>query len=191
MNYNFYASKTDKVALLNYLFAETDLRVYDLASEPGQEVCEYTSADDIIDKFESRYDGIFSPTFQLWAPRFGSTAQFRRIELNPDSCGGHTFRYQTQGWGLIQLYFGREWKRELEYSHIGCFAEKNARLREAYDSLSLGKADEWDWEEINTVARKLKYLLHNKWAVDKIGSVGVLEGAAACEQEGYLLRLRG
>ncbi|GAA4388374.1 hypothetical protein [Hymenobacter koreensis] len=190
MNYDFYASKEDKLALLDYLFDSTDLLIYDLASEPGKEVCVYTNTDEVFRKFGALYGAIFSPTFQLWSPRFGAMPSFRRIELNPDRCEGQTFRFQTQGWGLIQLYFGRQFPQELEYTHIGHFSERSAKGHEGNELLSMGAVADWNWPEITSTARKLKHLLHAKWAVDKIGSTGVLPGAAACEREGVLLRLR-
>lgn len=39
MNYDFFANSTDKIQLLEFIFAETDLQVFDLASEFSQEIC--------------------------------------------------------------------------------------------------------------------------------------------------------
>ena len=48
----------------------------------------------------------FSNAFQLWSPDFNGGIVFEKIQLDPKRCNGHAFRFATQGWGLIQLYFG-------------------------------------------------------------------------------------
>ena len=106
MNYNFFADKADKINLLDFIFEETDLKIFDLASPYGQEVSEYKTTNEIITGFDLDIGGESCITFQLWSPRFGDTIVFRKVDLNPRYCKGHTFRYSTDGWGLIQLYFG-------------------------------------------------------------------------------------
>jgi len=184
MNYDFYASKIDKLSLLNYLFEETDLCVYELYSELGTEVCQYTNATGIDSKFDLDNGGLYAVTFQLWSPRFVVAPDFVRVALNPHSCEGHTFRYRTSGLGLIQLYFGGQQNNVLAYSHIGHFNEKGVLAQADADTHGMGQAACWNWTEINKTSRKLKYLLHNKWAVKKLGSIGVLPGAAQLEQKG-------
>ena len=99
MTYDFFASKSDKINLLDFIFKETDLKVFDLASPYGQEICEYKSTDEIVSKFDLENGGQSSQTFQLWTQRFGGEILFRKIELDPKYCHGYTFRYSTEGWG--------------------------------------------------------------------------------------------
>ena len=127
MNYNFFADKVDKLKILDFIFNEMDLRVYDLGSAYGQEICQYKTADEIASKFDLDNGGKFAITFQLWTPRHRGEPLFRKIELDPKHCNGNTFRYAAEGFGLIQLYFGGLKDNELNQSHIGHFNEKGAK----------------------------------------------------------------
>lgn len=173
MNYNFYASKVDKLALLDYLFTETDLRLYDLYSAFGEEVCEYGNAKEVVQKFDLDTGGSFATTFQLWSPRFGAMPEFIRIDLNPLKCEGYTFRFRTSGWGLIQLYFGGQQNGVLANSHIGHFNEKGALVKEAAGVSATSRVAQWNWMEITATSRKLKRLIHLKWSANKLESEGV------------------
>ena len=126
MTYDFFANKEDKIDVLEFIFKETDLRVYDLSSHYGQEICEYKTVEEILAKHDLDYGAKFATTFQLWTPRHKGKPIFNRINLDPQRCGGYTFRYSTEGWGLIQLYFGGIKNNELNQSHIGHFEEKGA-----------------------------------------------------------------
>ena len=47
-----------------------------------------------------------------------------------------------------------------------------------------GKADAWDWDEVNKASRKLKYHINKKLATTRIGSYGVLPGAENLIKQG-------
>lgn len=187
MNYNFFADKQDKLEILDFIFKDTDLHVYDLGSPYGQEICQYKTVDEISSKFDLDNGDKFAVTFQLWTPRHKGKLLFRKIDLDPKHCNGHTFRYSTDGWGLIQLYFGGLKNNELNQSHIGHFNEKGA-LKWADTNNVNGLVSSWDWKEIQATSRKLKHQIHNKLATRKIGSLGVLSGADKLETKGIKLR---
>lgn len=177
MNYDFFATESDKIDLLNYIFNETDLKIFDLSSAYGENIFEYKTASDIATKFDLQNGGKFALTFQLWSPRFKADPIFRRVDLDPKYCKGHTFRYATEGLGLIQLYFGGIHNNSISSSHIGHLTQKRALIFEK-DNPSMGKANSWDWQEIEKTSRQLKYQIHNnKLAVKKIGLSGILKGA--------------
>ncbi len=187
MTYNFFADKADKLEILEFIFKETDLRVYDLSSPYGQEICEYKTTDEIASKFDLNNGDKFDVTFKLWTPKHEGEPIFRKVDLDPKHCNGHTFRYSTEGWGLIQLYFGGLRNNELNQSHIGHFNEKGAS-KYAETNLVNGLAPAWNWTEIQKTSRKLKYHIHNKLAIRKIGSMGILNGADKLEIQGVKLR---
>ena len=182
MTYDFFADKADKIEILEFIFKDTDLQVYDLGSQYGQEIRQYKTSNEIYTKFDLEIDE-FGTTFQLWTPRHKGKPIFRKVDLDPKRCNGHTFRYATEGWGLIQLYFGGLKNNELKHSHIGHFNEKGALKWEEN-----GLVSSWDWTEIQATSRKLKYQIHNKLATRKIGSFGVLSGADKLETQGIKLR---
>ena len=39
MNYNFYAGENDKLEILEFIFNETDLKIYDFYSPYGEKIC--------------------------------------------------------------------------------------------------------------------------------------------------------
>ena len=186
MTYDFFADKQDKIKVLQFLFGETDLRIFDLGSAYGQEITQYKSVEEIENKFDLDNGDKFALTFQLWTPRHKGKPLFRRIELDPKYCDGHTFRYATDGWGLIQLYFGGIKRNELTQSHIGHFSEKRAMKNEASNSFN-GAVSAWDWTEIQKTSRQLKYHIQNKLATRTVGSFGILEGAEKLEKSGITL----
>lgn len=187
MTYNFFADKADKLEILDFIFKDTDLLVYDVGSLFDQEICQYKTVDDISSKFDLDNGDRFASTFQLWTPRHKGNPLFRRIDLDPKYCNGHTFRYSTDGWGLIQLFFGGLKNNELNHSHIGHFNEKGALQWEDVNTAN-GHVSSWDWTEIQVTSRKLKYHIHNKLATRKIGSFGILRGADKLETQGIKLR---
>ena len=186
MNYDFFANASDKKNILDFIFKETNLRVFDLYSAYGQDITEYKSSQEIISKFNLDTENHLPATFNLWSDDFGGEVLFRRIELDPKSCEGHAFRFSTNGWGLIQLYFEELKKNTLKYSHLGHFNQKGALGLEGTNNF-MGKADNWNWKLIEKISRKLKYHIHNKLAVRKIGSFGILPGADTLEKAGIKL----
>ncbi len=187
MTYNFFADKVDKLNILEFILNETDLHIYDLGSPFGQEICEYKTVEEISLKFDLDNGDKLANTFQLWTPRHKGNPIFRKVDLDPKYCNGHTFRYSTEGWGLIQLYFGGLKNNVLNQSHIGHFNEKGA-LKWGGTNKDNGLVGSWDWSEIQTTSRKLKHQIHNKLAIRKTGSLGILSGADKLEKIGIELR---
>lgn len=187
MTYDFFADRDDKIEILNFIFTQTDFQVFDCDSAFGQEIKEYKKTDDIIKKFDLKTGGQFAVTFQLWTPRFKGDLIFRKVDLDPNHCGGHTFRYSTNGWGLIQLYFGGINNNELHRSHIGHQSEKRA-LNWKTEHKELGLVNKWDWKEVEQAGRKLKYQINNKMTKRKLNTFGVLVGADKLEGQGIKFR---
>ena len=175
MNYNFFATSPDKIRVLDFIFTQTDLQVFDLYSEPGQEVCQYRNSAEVAEKFDLENGEKSSVAFQLWCPRFDGKVVFIKIDLNPKYCDGHTYRYRTDGWGLIQLCFGGQQQNRLHHSHIGHFEEKGAAK---WEDLGQEKslANQWNWKEVKATSGMVRRQIQ-KMSVRKIGSCGVMQGA--------------
>lgn len=186
MIYDFFASATDKQNILDFIFEETNLRIFDSYSDYDQEITEYKNTKEIISKFQIDKEKHLPAKFNLWSSDFGNEILFRKIELNPKYSKGHSFRFASNGWGLIQLYFEELKADFLKYSHLGHFNQKGA-LSKKDTSDFMGSVDKWDWKRIELTARKLKYHIQNKLAVKKVGSFGILAGANMLEQNGIKL----
>lgn len=187
MKYDFYADQTDKLTVLDFIFNETDLQVFDLSSPYGQNISQYKNSKEVTAKFDL-INGNKSPvTFQLWTLRHKGGPVFRKIDLDPNRCNGHTFRYSTDGWGMIQLYFGGLNNNILSLSHIGHFSEKDAAKWEGTNKFN-GNIKDWDWKEVQATSKKLKQYIHNYLTGEKLGSTDVLLGASKLHEQGIELR---
>lgn len=165
MTYDFFADESDKIKILEFIFNQTDLQVFDLYSELGQNICKYENIEDITSKFDLKNGANPTLNFNLWSPKHGGQIVFRKVKLDPKYCNGHTFRYATEGWGLIQLYFGGLKNNQLTKSHIGHFNEKGA-LKWASMGDFKGKVSDWDWKAIQVTSRKLKYHIQHKMGLE-------------------------
>jgi hypothetical protein len=187
MTYDFYADKTDKLSLLDFIFNQTDLQVFDLASPYGLEICQYKSSEEISAKFDLVNGDNFAVTFQLWTPRHKGELVFKKVDLDPKRCNGHTFRYSTDGWGMIQLYLGGVKNNILYQSHIGHFSEKEAAKCEGTNKFN-GSVNVWDWKEVQATSKKLKQYIHSNLAEKRSGSIDILLGASKLQEQGIELR---
>ena len=187
MTFDFYADYNDKIAILEFIFNDTDLQVFELGSAYEQEIKKYRSSDEIVSLLDLINGDKFAITFQLWTPRHKGKPVFRKITLDPNLCNGHTFRYSTDGWGMIQLYFGGIRNNTLHLSHFGHFTEKGAMKWEETNTFN-GNVNDWSWKEIEATSKKLKQFIKTKLVVQKIGSIDVLIAAAKLQEEGVQLK---
>jgi hypothetical protein len=182
MTYDFFATKTDKIQILDFILNDTDLEIFDSYSEYGKEVVRYKRLSELIEKFDLDQVDKFA-MFTCWSPRFGGKLLFTKIDLNPLYTQGHAYRYRTDGWGSLQLRFGGLKANILTASHIGHFSEKGVQNWE--DTVTeKGKVIGWNWIELQKTSRKLKYQIHQKMSVRKIGSRGVLSAADELSKTG-------
>ena len=106
-------------------------------------------------------DGMFKKktffNYVLYYPEAKGFIFEKRIKLIPEKCGGHTFRFSQNGWGLIQL--------QCDLRHppgIECRIAVNSRERAlnwAQTCTELKKPSLWDWKIIEKKAGKLARLL--------------------------------
>lgn len=179
MTYDFYADSEDAINVLGYIFHETDLQLFDSYSDFGRTIETYKSVAQITEAFNLERGRAYSIHLKLWSPRHKGRPILRRLEIDPAKCDGHTFRYSSNGWGLIQLYFYGVTKNGLSPSHIGHFEERGAFAREGIPDF-MGCAGDWDWSEIRRTSRKLKYHIQTKLAGGKVSATDsrdVLPGA--------------
>lgn len=185
----FYAVQADTAKLLEFVSAETDCRLYEAYSVPGQPLREFTSAAEALaayplDHGERR---VSRAQFFLWSPSTGPEPVRRRIELRPGVAEGATHRFTLEGWGLIQLLAGGVRERRIERSRIAHNSEARARAWESTDADRSGPVDAWDWKALDRLAGRLVYHVRRRLAADKHGSSPVLPGAQARRASGFEL----
>ena len=186
-NCDFYAVGNDLINVLEFTFTNLDCRVFELSSDNDKQLCEFKSIEELKEKYEigkckSRTCSI---NLQLWPVNASQDVIVTKVDLNPKYCNGATFRYQINGWGLIQLYIGGISKLGVVHSHTNHNTEKRAnKLASTHDEV-MGAPSNWDWKEVARVSNKLNRYI-NKCSVSKINSRPVLQEAAASIKGGNI-----
>jgi hypothetical protein len=93
----------------------------------------------------------------LYYPEAKGMPYEKRIALKPDLCGGHTFRFCQEGWGLIQ--FQCDFR---QLPSIDCRVAVNSPTRAANWSATIPEMQNpalWDWVVVERKAGRLVRLL--------------------------------
>jgi hypothetical protein len=148
----------------------------------------FHSSSEVIAHFDQRYSNgkkwnkIY---LQLYVIGAGPPFVPRRISLNPRACGGATYRYAAEGWGL-QLYLGNLHENgKLESSHTNHYTRTRAEAwaRGAKDK---DEPASWDFTRITSFSAHLNREIRKR-SVSKIGSMVVLPEAHELWQGGVSL----
>lgn len=172
MNYKFYAYQKDFAEVFRFIFEELGLSVFQSYSEYGQPLKEYRTVEEAISEIAE----LPKTQFVLWKKDFGFDYIISKLELNPKYCNGHTFRYRIDGWGLIHFHANELKADKLEASLISHNSEKRAQAWESTKP-ELGRADNLDWDVINSTSRKLKNFISKKLSKGKRDGTDVLPNA--------------
>jgi len=179
-NCDFYATQEDHEGLLSWLFAEDRCDVYELASDFEQPLKWFRSASEVLAQFDRSYPNgrkWRSVHLQLYVRGAGPVFVPRRVALDPQACGGATFRYDADGWGLVQLYLGSAsaGDERLEDSHTNHNSLKRAQSWS--DTVEeMGDVGAWDFAKITSFSSRLNREIRKR-GVAKVGSRVVLPGA--------------
>ncbi|MDR2009755.1 MAG: hypothetical protein LBQ22_04665 [Bacteroidales bacterium] len=171
MQTDFYGTIDDKKMILDFIFSETNYDIFDHYSGFGEELNQYFSTNEILEKFDLEKGGQFAVCFGLWNPLDGTKIIARKIDLNPKSCNGHTFRFSSEGWGTQRLYFGGIQNEYLNQSTFMGFNEKGAIAKDLYLPETEREAHKLDWKLIRSDQRKLKNFIEKK-----IGTTNKIRG---------------
>ena len=189
-NCDFYATREDHAELLDGLFAEGSCEVYELASDFGQPLQRFRSTAEVLAQFDRRHPGgrqWREVYLQLYVLGAGPPFVPRRVALDPKACDGATFRYDAEGWGLVQLYLsttaGRD--KRLENSHTNHNTLKRAEAW-AGTVTDQGAVEDWDFARITAFSSRLNRQIRAR-GVAKAGGRVVLPGAFACWEAGIAL----
>jgi hypothetical protein len=183
-NLNFFAAGSDQKALLQFLFSATDARVFESYSEFEQELREFRSVAEVAAAFpvgEDKHGNGSTILLQLWSPSVMKHLEIRCIALQPNKCGGHTFRYAIEGGALIQLYFGGVHQKVVTKSHFGHNSEIRARKWEVDRGVN--------WKGLKTLSNMIQYHIRKRLAVAKVPGCPVLPEAFELARSGYSLKL--
>jgi hypothetical protein len=186
-NLDFYATVEDHEMLLTDLFRQGDLRIFESYSAFDCDLREFTQPRQIVDQLQRAERPSHAVLLQMWAPTASSQVEIKRFSV---SVSGHAYRHRIAGWGLMQLYLGKETEAQIHVSHFGHFNQRGAEKRSAplpSPSLNPGTAADWDWDQLQRISRRIQYRIGRRFSEMKVGSRPVLHGAACLMERGYSL----
>jgi hypothetical protein len=179
---DFFATQSDLEQVFAYLYGETDFRVYELASEFGQELREFPSwraLNQHFDVGQDQHGNGHAVLLQLWSPSISAKLDVVRTALNPDACNGHTFRFTCYGIGLIALYLGGIKDRVVTPTHFGHYSKIGAAR--------YGDPSTVDWPMHTKLAGRVQRHIR-KLAMAKAAGTRVLPDAFRLHEAGYELK---
>jgi hypothetical protein len=183
-NLDFFAAEADQRAVLDFLFSSTDVRVFESYSEYSAELREFRSTDELATTFALGSDphgNGHAILLQLWSPAVMRDLTIRRFALDPAHCNGHTFRYNIEGGGLIQLYLGGVCGQVVTKSHYGHQSQVRAEAWAVDDGVN--------WEALKTLSNRIQYHVRKRLAAGKAASMPVLPQALELARSGFALKL--
>jgi hypothetical protein len=163
-NCDFYGVAPDLIEVLDFVFAQPGWQLVELASRHDQPLRTFLTTGEVLDGFPA-FSSLSTPLhFQLYSKTMGGRVGQRRIDFNPGAVPGASFRYDSQGWGLIQLYFGRLRDGRLSSCHTNHNSEKRARAwTPTYsDEPEMGSVEAWDWKEVTRISSRLNRFLKSR-----------------------------
>jgi hypothetical protein len=127
-------------------------------SDPGRAPRRFIDADALIDelRYQPGQEYVFS-SYVIYYPEAKGHTYEKRTRLDPAVFDGHTFRFETVGWGLIQLQCSFH-----AFPKVECCISVNSEARAgnwAGVSRDLKRPDLWDWAVVQRKAGKLIRLL--------------------------------
>jgi hypothetical protein len=178
-NLDFYVFGDDLRSLLTFLYAETDVVIYELSSRDNCELRSFHSVPELTKTFDlGAYATIH---LMLWSPSVMARPLIRRLEAT--QVPTPFFRYNIRGAGLIQFYLGGVRDGVIHHSHFGHWNEARAKY------LPEDLVSDCDWAALRRLSGKIQRHIREKRATFKLHSRPVLHQAWDMVQQGYGLLL--
>jgi hypothetical protein len=179
-NLDFYALESDQHDLLAFLYAETDITVFELASEYDCEARQFKSLSELGKAFTlGQHPAVH---FQLWSPSVMAAPIIRRIDLKVPN---HSYRYAVEGLGLIQLYLDGQQDESIYHTHYGHWNEAGARARSAYSPNTC------DWKALAKLSGRIQRHIRSRLSVATLFGRPILSQAFSAVQHGAGLIFNG
>jgi len=136
------------------VFAAERPEVYEAYSAHDREPRAFTAAEQ-LDGFMLGQDAVSKASFDfaIWYPNCGGRIEKERIQLQPEKCEGHTFRYSIGGWGIFRLQ-GDFRRGPLIECRVSVNSYKRALVWEAHYPEWLG-VEGWNWQMVEKHERRL------------------------------------
>jgi hypothetical protein len=179
-NCDFYALNSDVGCVLDFVFSQPGWQLYELASQPDSALRQFATTEEVLDASDLPHRDVY---LHLYAPEMGGGVYKKRLRFAPNAVPGATFRYDSHGWGLIQLYFGGLQDGQLKASHTNHNSEARARRWEPNGENKRDRVADWNWRVVTQISSRLNRFLRTK-ATSKLGSRPILPAAFEASQQG-------
>lgn len=173
-NLDFYALEDDLRDLIRFLYTETDVVIFELASEFDRDIRQFRTLSELEAVFH--LGTCRAGHLQLWSPTVMKQPVIQRIELT--RVPGHSFRYEARGAGLIQLYLDGSKDGVIYHTHYGHWNKAGAYERSIYP------ADDCDWDQLTKVSGRIQRYIQGKLAAAKLYARPILRHAFNAVEEG-------
>ena len=144
-NIYFYAVRDDADNVLQALFDEKRLEVWQSYSRFGESLTRFVTPGDAISYL---HDKPHTAQFRLHSATFGAPILIRELTAAGSPVDVTHRRFVAEGWGVFTLNFSIATGSNLDESNIGVNSE--ARAKTWRDTLhdELGEPSAWDWVAI-------------------------------------------
>lgn len=182
-NCDFYAVPEDWLQIVQFIFTNDGWILYELSSEFDAKVRAFRSLDAVKAILRPDHE---SYEFQLYSPAMGGRVEFRKITLRPGAIPGKTFRYSTEGWGLIQFYVHQPRDGKLRPCHTNHNSVRRAETWAPVRDVQVAAGpDDWNWRHVSSMSNRLNRYIR-KLGVAKRGSRAILPAAQLGLESGRL-----
>ena len=184
-NCDFYGALEDHKLILDFLFEENECEIYELSSDFEKPLKQFFNSSEILKEFERHYiNGKKINAVHLQLNVLGCGLEFvpRLVELNPSKCDGFKFRYNADGYSLVQLYLEIADNNSLSNSHTNHNTQKRAE-KWARSTKEKKEVASCDFNKITKFSSKLNRFIR-KVSVGKLSSRPVLPYAYELWQNG-------
>lgn len=151
------ASDSVVEAIADAIFMERPAVVVEAYSAPDQEPIEFHSAQDIYNYARSRRNSKGDVHLAVLYPDMAGKLVRFRIDLDPQKCKGHAYRYEARGWGLLMVYLEMSPDGKLG-SYVSANSEKRA-LAWAPTYPEMEAPSTWHWPAVARHLRRLRCAL--------------------------------
>jgi hypothetical protein len=184
LNLDFFAVREDLELVLDFVYSETDARVFESYSEPGCELREFRSVDELVAAYPLGEDPAGNGSailLMLWSPSVMRDLSVSRIALDPRHCNGHAFRHRVDGAGLIAFYPGGLSGRVITRTQVGHQSQARAAQWDAAGGV--------DWAALKALGGRIAHHVRRRLAIGKAGGACVLPAAMRLAAAGHELKL--
>tara|TARA_R110002050_G_scaffold299550_2_gene465519 strand:+ start:31 stop:558 length:528 start_codon:yes stop_codon:yes gene_type:complete len=167
-----FINKNQLFELIEYILSDSKTEFYESYSEKEKEIVRIKTYSEFLKYFENSIsENKKHLGFGIYYPEAKGKFYINKIKLNPKYCNGKTYRYNTNGWGVIYVHLDLQ-KNENE---IECRVSVNSKTRaQNWTSTNpeFGNPELWEWKIVESNARKIINRLKKLHTTKPISNVG-------------------